>query len=106
MQHLTSHEQFENLINNAENKPVLVDFHTEWCGPCKMLDSVVVAIAEQFASNLEVVKVDADKFPAITARYGVRGIPTLMMFKHGIPASTKVGMGSISQIEAFVEEQL
>lgn len=71
-----------------------------------MLNPVVEAIAEQFASNLEVVKVDADKFPDITAKYGVRGIPTLMMFKQGIPASTKVGVGSISQIAAFVEEQL
>lgn len=106
MQQLTSNEQFETLINNAENKTVLVDFHTEWCGPCKMLNPVVEAIAEQYASTLEVVKVDADKFQDITAKYGVRGIPTLMMFKQGTPASTKVGVGSISQVKAFVEEQL
>lgn len=106
MQQLTSNEQFETLINNAENKPVLVDFHTEWCGPCKMLNPVMEAIAEQYANKLEVVKVDADKFQEIATKYSVRGIPTLMVFKQGTPASTKVGVGSLSQIEAFVEEQL
>ena len=106
MQQLASNEQFEKLINNIENKPVLVDFHAEWCGPCKMLNPVVEAIADQYANKLEVVKVDADKFQEITAKYGVRGIPTLMLFKQGAPASTKVGVGTISEIQAFVEKQL
>lgn len=106
MQQLDNSKQFEGLINNNENKPVLVDFHTQWCGPCKMLNPVVEAIAEQYANKLEVIKVDADKFQDIAAKYGVRGIPTLMLFKQGTPASTKVGVGSLRQIEAFVEEQL
>ena len=106
MQQLSNNEQFERLINNAETTPVLVDFHTEWCGPCKMLNPVVEAIAEQFANRLEVIKVDADKFQDITNKYGVRGIPTLMLFKQGIPVSSKVGVGTLNQIEAFVEEQL
>jgi len=106
MQQLRSNVEFENLINNAENKAVLVDFYTEWCGPCKLLNPVVDAIAEQYAARLDVVKVDADRFQEISARYGVRGIPTLMMFKRGAPASTKVGAGSFKQIAAFVTEQL
>ena len=83
-----------------------MDFHTEWCGPCKMLNLVVEAIAEQYANKLKVVKVDADKFQEITAKYAARGIPTLMVFKQGTPTSTKVGVGGLSQIEAFVEEPL
>ena len=106
MQHLTSNTQFEQLINNPENTPVLVDFHTQWCGPCKMLNPVVEAIAEQYASKLKVLKVDADEFQQIAAKYSVRGIPTLMMFKQGMPASSKVGVGTMNQIEAFVSEQL
>ncbi|GJM13475.1 MAG: hypothetical protein DHS20C12_18780 [Pseudohongiella sp.] len=106
MLQLSSNEQFETLINNSENKPVLVDFHTDWCGPCKMMSPVVEAIAEQYANRLDVVKVDAGQFQDITAKYGVRGIPTLMLFKQGTPTSSKVGAVSLKQIEAFVDEQL
>jgi thioredoxin 1 len=75
-------ETFEAEVLNSD-KPVLVDFWAEWCGPCRMIAPSVKAIAEEYGDRLKVAKVDTDENPAVPGRYGIVGIPTLMLFKGG-----------------------
>ena len=106
MHNITDTQQFDSLISEGNNRPVLVDFHASWCGPCKMLSPIVQSIAEKYADSLDVVKVDADEFQAITNRYGVLGIPTLLLFKDGVPVATHVGAASMKKVEAFVSDNI
>ncbi len=86
--------------------PVLVDFWAEWCGPCKMIAPVLEEIAKEYEGKLKVVKMDVDKNQQMPAKYGVRGIPTLILFKGGKTLATKVGAVSKSQLAAFIDENL
>ena len=86
--------------------PVLVDFWAEWCGPCKMIATILDEVAQSFEGRLNVAKVNVDENRAIPAQFGIRGIPTLMVFKDGALAATKVGAVSKAQLEEFVNEQL
>jgi thioredoxin 1 len=86
--------------------PVLVDYWAEWCGPCKMIAPVLEEVAKQYAGRLTVAKLDIDANPAITSRFGIRGIPTLILFKGGKPHAQKVGALSKSQLAAFVDSNL
>ena len=86
--------------------PVLVDYWAEWCGPCKMIAPVLEDVAKSYAGRLTVAKLDIDANPGITGQFGIRGIPTLIVFKDGKPAATKMGALSKSQLTAFVDSVL
>ena len=86
--------------------PVLVDYWAEWCGPCKMIAPVLEDMAKSYAGRLTVAKLDIDANPGITTKYGIRGIPTLILFKGGEAAAQKVGALSKSQLTAFVDSHL
>ena len=86
--------------------PVLVDYWAEWCGPCKMIAPVLEDMAKEYAGRLTVAKLDIDANPGITSQFGIRGIPTLILFKAGKPHAQKVGALSKSQLAAFVDSNL
>ena len=98
--HLTD-DTFEEEVLNSE-APVLVDYWAEWCGPCKAIASIVDEIAEEYAGKLKVAKLNIDENNSTPPRYGIRGIPTLMLFKGGSVEATKVGAVSKTQLSAFI----
>ena len=97
-----SDAEFENEVLKADG-PVMVDFWAEWCGPCKALSPIVDEVAGEVGEKIKVVKVDIDKNPEAPTKYGVRGIPTLMVFKGGEVVDTKVGGMSKSQLTEWLE---
>lgn len=88
------------------NKPVLVDFWAEWCGPCKMVAPILDEVATAYDGKLQIAKLNVDENRDIPGKFGIRGIPTLMLFKNGQLAATKVGAMSKAQLTAFLEQQL
>jgi len=86
--------------------PVLVDFWAEWCGPCKMIAPILEEVASAYTGKLQVAKMNVDENREVPAKFGIRGIPTLMLFKDGQLAATKVGAMSKSQLTAFIDQQL
>lgn len=99
-----SDESFSDDVLHAD-LPVLVDFWASWCGPCKQLMPIVEEVAKEFHGKLKVVKLNVDDNSDMPQKYGVRGIPTLILFKKGEVAATKVGALSKSQLTLFLEEQ-
>ncbi|MCB1930865.1 thioredoxin TrxA [Accumulibacter sp.] len=87
-------------------QPVLIDYWAEWCGPCKMIAPLLDEIANDYAGRLKVVKLNIDDNQQTPASYGIRGIPTLMIFKNGQPAATKVGALSKLQLTTFIDNNL
>jgi thioredoxin len=96
---------FETDVLGAD-VPVLVDFWAEWCGPCKMIAPVIAEIAQEYSGKLKVCKMDVDANTETAPKFGIRGIPTLMIFKNGNAEATKVGALSKSQLSEFIEGAL
>ena len=96
---------FEEQVLKNE-KPVLVDFWAEWCGPCKMVGPILEEISEEMANDIVIAKHDIDSEPNMPTKYGVRGIPTMLLFKGGELIATKVGATPKSDIVAFIKENI
>jgi thioredoxin 1 len=96
---------FETDVLKA-GKPVLVDYWAEWCGPCKMIAPILDEVSSTYRDKLQIAKMNVDENRDVPAKYGIRGIPTLMLFKDGQLAATKVGAMSKAQLTAFIDAQL
>ena len=86
--------------------PVLVDFWAEWCGPCKMIGPSLEELSEELGEQVTIAKLNIDDNPDAPSKYGVRGIPTMILFKNGAPAATKVGAAPKSQLKGWLEDEL
>jgi thioredoxin 1 len=102
--HVTDDTFDAEVLNSA--KAVLVDYWAEWCGPCKMVAPILAEIADEYADKLKIAKLNIDENPKTPPKYGIRGIPTLMLFRNGSIAATKVGALSKSQLAAFIDSNL
>ncbi len=100
-----SDDTFEDQVLKSD-KPVLIDYWAEWCGPCKMIAPVLDEIAQEYADRVTIAKLNIDENPETPPKYGIRGIPTLMLFKDGNVEATKVGAVSKSQLTAFIDGNL
>jgi thioredoxin 1 len=102
--HLTDDSFEEDVIKSSD--PVLVDYWAEWCGPCKMIAPILEEIASEYGGRIKVAKLNIDDNPQTPPKYGIRGIPTLMLFKDGNVEATKVGALSKSQLTAFIDSNI
>jgi len=101
----TSDANFDADVLNA-GRPVLVDYWAEWCGPCKMIAPLLDEVARDYDGKVEIVKVNVDDNPSSAQRYGIRGIPTLTLFKNGAEVAKHVGALSKSQLTSFLDTNL
>jgi thioredoxin 1 len=101
----TTDASFEQDVLNSST-PVLIDYWAEWCGPCRMVAPILDEIAGEYQGRLQIMKVNVDENRNVPAKYGIRGIPTLMLFKGGEVAATKVGALSKSQLTSFLDANI
>lgn len=102
--YLTDSSFEEDVLQNSV--PVLVDYWAEWCGPCKMIAPILEEIANEYGDKIRVAKINIDENPDTPPKYGIRGIPTLMLFKNGQVEATKVGALSKSQLASFIDQNI
>ena len=103
--HYVTDGNFDSEVLQSQT-PVLVDYWAEWCGPCKMIAPILDEIAKEYAGKVVVAKMNVDENSAVPAQFGIRGIPTLMLFKSGNVEATKVGALSKSQLTAFIDANI
>jgi thioredoxin 1 len=103
--HYVTDDSFESEVIKS-TQPVLVDYWAEWCGPCKMIAPILDEIAAEYSGRLKVAKLNIDDNQSVPAKFGIRGIPTLMLFKNGNVEATKVGALSKSALSAFIDSNL
>lgn len=104
IKHVTDATFEADVLQSAQ--PILVDYWAEWCGPCKMIAPILDEVSTSYAGKLNIAKMNVDENREIPAKFGIRGIPTLMLFKDGQLAATKVGALSKAQLVAFIDQQL
>ena len=104
IKHITDASFEADVLQSAQ--PVLVDYWAEWCGPCKMIAPILDEVAKDYNGRLAIAKMNVDQNREVPAKFGIRGIPTLMIFKDGQLAATKVGALSKAQLTAFIDGQL
>ena len=104
IKHVTDATFESDVLKSAQ--PVLVDYWAEWCGPCKMIAPILDEVSASYQGKLQIAKMNVDDNREIPAKYGIRGIPTLMLFKSGQLVATKVGALSKAQLIAFIDQQL
>ena len=95
-------KEFESEVINSD-KPVLIDFWAEWCGPCKEIVPILEEIADEMQDIIKVVKINIDENPNIPNKYGIQSIPTMIIFKKGQPISTKIGVAIKSEVKTWIE---
>ena len=88
------------------DRPVLVDYWAEWCGPCKMIAPILDDVSRDYGDRLQVAKMNVDENQQVPAQFGIRGIPTLILFKNGVPAAQKVGALAKGQLTSFIDSNI